>query len=305
MKFKYLRILLLAPGLLLVGAAAAPVGETASMPLAHALLLGLVEGFTEYLPVSSTGHLILAERALGMEKSAAGDAYAICIQAGAILAVLGLYRSFLKRIALGLIGRDREGLNLGLNLLIAFAPAALIGFLFLDIVVKHLFGLWPIVAAWLAGGVAMLIIARLHKPPAVDPGLDLYRMTRRQALGIGLIQCLAIWPGTSRSLVTIVGGVVAGLSVTSAVTFSFLLGAITLSAVTAYGAARHGLAMIDQFGWVSLLLGAAVAAGSAALAVRWMVGYLKRHSLALFGYYRILIALAVAALLLTGVMTSR
>ncbi|HEY5792341.1 MAG TPA: undecaprenyl-diphosphate phosphatase [Chthoniobacterales bacterium] len=273
----------------------------------QSLILGLVEGLTEYLPVSSTGHLLLTQRLLGISASDAADAYAICIQVGAILAVLGLYYKRVLQMARGALGQDPAGWKLGWNILLAFLPAAVIGFLLEKLIKKYLFGgdtwgLWPVVAAWFVGGVAILAVAWMRRSsngPA-KPGLALEQLTIPMAVAIGLGQCLAMWPGVSRSLVTIVGGVLAGLSLPAAVEFSFLLGVLTLSAATAYDFLKHGHDMLAQFGTGTLVTGLAAAWISAVLAVKWMVGYLNRHGMGLFGYYRIGIAAVVAILLLGG-----
>lgn len=266
----------------------------------QSIILGIVEGLTEYLPVSSTGHLILAQRAMGIGQGKAADAYAICIQFGAIVAVLGLYRRRMQQMALGCLGRSPEGFRLAINVLAAFLPAAVLGVLFDDKIEEHLFGLWPVTAAWLAGGLAILAVHHLRPRNPLHPARGLGQLDWPQALVIGWIQCLALWPGTSRSLVTIVGGVLVGLSLAAAVEFSFILGVITLTAATVYKARSAGGVMLEAYGWGSILLGFAAAALSAALAVQWMVGYLRRHGLAIFGWYRVALALVVAALLLAG-----
>ncbi|MEW6428077.1 MAG: undecaprenyl-diphosphate phosphatase [Thermodesulfobacteriota bacterium] len=270
----------------------------------QATVLGIVEGVTEYLPVSSTGHLILSQRLLRIPASEAADAYAICIQAGAILAVLGLYWPQVRKMLLGLLGRDAEGLALAGNIVIAFLPAAVFGVLFDDRIETYLFGLWPITAAWFAGGLAILAVARrprLQRTRAGEGG-NLATLSRRMALLIGLAQCLAMWPGTSRSLVTILAGILTGLSLASAVEFSFLLGVVTLTAATGFKALHGGAAMVQAYGWTTMFIGFAAATVSAAVAVQWMVSYLNRHSLAIFGYYRLVLAVVVAGLLAGGVM---
>jgi len=273
----------------------------------HALILGIVEGLTEYLPVSSTGHLLVTQRLLGIGKSEVADAFAICIQAGAIAAVLLLYRQRVRSIALGFLGRDPAGFRTGINAAVAFLPAAVVGLLFEKPIKRALFGgdafgLWPIVAAWFVGGVAILAFARWHvrKPGEPQSGQSLEALAWRGALLIGCIQCIAMWPGVSRSLVTIVGGLLAGLSLGAAVEFSFLLGLITLGAATLLDAKKYGAQMLAEYGPTVLLIGFAAAWLSAAAAVKWMVTYLQRHGLTLFGWYRIAAALVVGALLLSG-----
>lgn len=272
------------------------------MDYLQALILGLVEGVTEYLPVSSTGHLLLAQRLLGIPSSTASDAFAISIQGGAILAVLGLYRARVAGMIRGLLGQDESGRKLALNLMAAFIPAAVLGLLLEKIIKKYLFGgetwgLWPVVAAWFVGGMAILAVSRWRKQKGGSPraGLSLDQLTLRMALLVGTAQCIAMWPGVSRSLVTIVGGVLVGLSLPAAVELSFLLGVITLSAATAKDAWDHGAEMLAAFGPVPLMIGFFAAWVSAVLAVRWMVGYLNRHGMEIFGWYRVLLAVAVAA----------
>lgn len=266
----------------------------------QALILGLVEGLTEYLPVSSTGHLILTERALGMEASASAHAFAICIQAGAVAAVLGLYFRRVRAMVRGVLGADSQGLRTALVVLVAFLPAAVLGLLFDEAIERRLFGLWPVVTAWFVGGVAILVVARMRPARAQGAGLELEALSWRMALCIGLCQSVALWPGTSRSLATIVGGVLVGLRLGAAVEFSFILGLVTLSAATGYKALGHGEAMLESYGWSAIALGFATAFISAWASVRWMVAYLERRGLELFGYWRVALALVVAALLMSG-----
>ena len=271
----------------------------------QALILGLVEGLTEYLPVSSTGHLLLAQRLMGIDSSTASDAFAICIQAGAILAVLGIYRQRVAQMVMGVVGRNEAGQRLLINLLSAFVPAAVLGLLLEKPIKKYLFGgdewgLWPVVAAWFAGGMAILVVSLARRRRGTSPttGFDLEHLTVRMALIVGFAQCIAMWPGVSRSLITIVGGVLVGLSLPAAVELSFLLGVITLTAATAYDALKHGPEMLATYGATPLLIGFGAAWLSAVLAVKWMVGYLKSHGMEIFGWYRVALAFVVAAWLL-------
>lgn len=270
----------------------------------QAMVLGIVEGLTEYLPVSSTGHLILTQRLLKIPETQAADAYAICIQAGAILAVLGLYWPHVKRMLSGIIGRDQEGLELAVNIIVAFLPAAVIGVLFNKMIERYLFGLGPITLAWLIGGLAILLVPRWRKVSRTgkeEVGANLILLNRRRAFWIGLAQCLAMWPGTSRSLVTILAGTLVGLSLESAVEFSFLLGLVTLTAATGFKAIHDGLAMVHAYGWTTMGIGFVFATLSAAIAIKWMVGYLNRHSLLIFGLYRVALGLG-CPLLLSGLL---
>jgi undecaprenyl-diphosphatase len=272
----------------------------------QALVLGLVEGITEYLPISSTGHLILTSTVLGLRTPANADALAafeIAIQGGAILAVLGLYRHRVPQVWNGLFGRDPAGRRLLVNLLLAFLPAALLGPLLDDAIEAHLFRAPPVLAALLLGGVWMIWLGR--RGPAGERGVD--AIDARTALLIGLFQCVAMWPGTSRSMMTIAGGVLLGLRARDAAEFSFLLGVPTLGAACAYKLARNllgdGPNLFEQLGVAPVALGFAVAALAAAVAVRWLVGFLGRHGLAPFGWYRIGLAIVLAVLFWTGALS--
>lgn len=279
----------------------------------QAIILGMVEGLTEYLPVSSTGHLLVVQELLGLATGSvsaktAADAYAICIQAGAIVAVLGLYAGRVKQMAWGLMGRDPSGQRLVINILAGFVPAAVVGLTLNDLIKEYLFGPWPVVAAWLVGGAVILLADRWrgHRGDVTPrQGFGLMDLTWRLALIIGFAQCLAMWPGISRSLVTIVAGVLVGLSLAAAVEFSFLLGAVTLGAATCYDGLKHGPTMLEHYGVSEMFVGFLFAFISAVVAVRWMVNYLKQHGMTVFGYYRIVIALMVAVMLLTGVISGQ
>jgi undecaprenyl-diphosphatase len=282
------------------------------LSLRNAAILGLVEGATEYLPVSSTGHLILTENMLGLADDPtakrAANAYAIVIQAGAILAVLGLYRKRIRQMLLGLLGRDAAGKRLVWNLVLAFLPAVVVGLLLEHQIKARLFGLWPVTAAWFAGGIFLVFLGRrraqdqaVSRDGGRGDGLSIESFGWRQALGIGLIQCLAMWPGVSRSLATIAGGLLMGADLAAAVEFSFLLGLLTLGAATVYEAYQNGTMIMANFGLIGPLLGFVCAFVSAWVSIKWMVSFLQRGSLALFGWYRIALALLVATLLLSGV----
>jgi undecaprenyl-diphosphatase len=271
----------------------------------QAIVLGVVEGITEYLPVSSTGHLILTSSLLGLDRPEtkdAVDAYLIVIQGGAILAVLALYWSRVVQMARGVLGRDPAGFRLVCNLVIAFLPAVVAGALVGKTVKAMLFSEWPVLAALAAGGLWMIWLGG----PRLS-GTDVSAMSWRTALGVGLFQVLALWPGTSRSMVTISGGMMLGLTGPAAAEFSFLLGLPTLGAACAHdllGEFRHagGSSMFEQLGVAPMLLGVAVATVSAALAVRWLVGFLTRHGLAPFGWYRLGLSAVFAVLILSGVL---
>jgi undecaprenyl-diphosphatase len=273
------------------------LGTSGPLTPLKAIILGAVEGFTEYLPVSSTGHLLVTQRLLGLgegDAKAAADTYAIAIQIGAILAVVVLYWRRLGQLASGVIGRDSDGRKLLVRLLVAFVPAAFVGLLLGDNIKDHLFGPWPVIAAWVVGGVFLIWW---------DPrpgGLDLTSLTLRHAAIIGAAQILALWPGMSRSLVTIAAALAIGLSMSAAIEFSFLLGLATLSAATLYDLAKDGQTLLDDYGWRTPLLGGLVAFITAVIAIRWLVSFLATRPLSIFGWYRIGIAAATAALIAFG-----
>jgi len=279
----------------------------------QAVILGMVEGLTEYVPVSSTGHLLLTEKILGIGEDTdqspgqrerakeAVDAYTICIQAGAILAVLWLYFGRVKQILRGVVGMDAAGRRLLFNVAAGFFPAAFLGLLFNKVIKTYLFGPWPVVVAWLLGGLAIVAVSRRQRTqsPGERLGNRLDDLTWRMALIIGVAQCIAMWPGVSRSLVTIVGGLLVGLTMNAAVEFSFLLGVVTLGAATAYDTLQHGSLMLQTFDHFSLIVGVVLAFIAAVISVKWMVHYLSQHGLAIFGYYRVLIAAMTTFLLAT------
>lgn len=272
-----------------------------AMTIPEVVIIAVVEGVTEFLPVSSTGHILLVQRMLGIPQTDAADAFAVAIQGGAILAILGLYYRRTRQLALGLVGKDPVGFRLGVHLFLAFAPFGMLAFLFYERV-KGFFGLWQSVAGWFLGGLVILAVVRYRRGIAHEKGLGMEDLTWRLALIIGVIQCASMWPGTSRALVAILGGLAVGMSMKAAVEFSFLLGVITLLAAAGYDTLLHGGAIIHEYGVLVPILGLAVAAIAAAAAVKWMVHHLERYSMAIFGYYRIAIAIVVAILLLTGTL---
>lgn len=285
-----------------------------------AIILGLVEGITEYLPVSSTGHLILASALLGLDEPAevkrATDAFNVVMQGGAILAVLGLYRARCFQMVRGLLGRDAAGRRLFINLVIAFLPAAVLGLLLDDWIEARLFYAVPVLMALALGGVYMMLVDRWRarrREEEGEPARQITDLTWKQALMIGLFQVVAMWPGTSRSMMTITGGVFAGLRPREAAEFSFLLGLPTLGGACVYKLVKN-LAeshaegrpnLFETLGWFPVLLGMAVATVSAALAVKWLVSFLTRHGLTPFGWYRIGLAVVLGGLIAGGVVDLR
>ena len=288
----------------------------------QAFILGVIEGITEYLPVSSTGHLIVAQRLMGIgtggpQAKEAADAFAVCIQGGAILAVLGLYWKRVIQMIRGVLGMDSEGLKLAIAIIAGFLPAAVLGVLLSHWIKAHLFGMWPVIAAWIIGGIGILAVARWRKSnPPRGGGKELKDLTWQLALIIGLLQCVAMCPGTSRSLMTICGGLLVGLSIRAAVEYSFLLGVLTLTAATAkdavgkvkdldpvYNSLFGGTKlMLHEYGALPMIIGIVAAAVSAAIAVKWLVSYLQSHGLSVFGWYRIALGLVIGGLILGNVI---
>jgi undecaprenyl-diphosphatase len=266
-----------------------------SLTLVQAVILGFVEGATEYLPVSSTGHLLIVEHLMGMDGAGrqmeAAHSLAICIQIGAILAVVVLYFDRIWQMLRGMIGRDKEGLKLLINLLVAFLPAAIVGLLFNRWIKEHLFGVLPVAVALFVGGILILQQSLGRKESGDETGKDLTQMSLREALFVGVMQCLAFWPGFSRSLATILGCRWSNIRMMAAVEFSFLLGLVTLSAATAYEGMKHGKEMIADYGVVMPMVALVTAFVAAVVSVRFMVGALGKFGLVPFGYYRILLAI--------------
>jgi undecaprenyl-diphosphatase len=287
--------------------------------LFEAIVLGIVEGITEYLPVSSTGHLILASSLLGLDErvdKASLDAFNIIIQGGAILAVLGLYRQRVWQMVQGVLGRDATGLALAINITAAFLPAAVLGVLLASRIQQHLFFPLPVLSALALGGVAMILVDRWQRRRFHDPGeagegpafVAIESLTLRGALVIGLLQCIAMWPGTSRSMVTIVGGMLVGLRPRQAAEFSFLLGLPTLGGACVYSLAKEytregSVNMVESLGLAAILAGVVVATLAAVVAIRWLVNFLTRHGLAPFGYYRLALCVVMGLFIWQGIVT--
>ena len=284
------------------------------MTIIDSIILGIVEGLTEYLPVSSTGHLIITQYLLGLPDSDAMKAFHICIQSGAIIAVLGLYYARVRAMFTGTLSALRNlrnadataeerypaGARLLVNMIVAFIPALVLGLIFNDFIKSVLFNAPTVTTTWALGGLVILYVRSRKKSGKGFEGKSLDELSWVGALKVGFMQCIAMCPGVSRSLMTMLGGLFAGLSVAAAVEFSFLLGLITLGAATVHDAWKHGGEMITTLGWVPLLVGTFTAWISAVIAVKWMVGYLNRHSLAIFGWYRIAAACVMLGLIYTG-----
>ncbi len=258
-----------------------------------ALIMGLVEGFTEFLPISSTGHLILAGSLLDFtgEKF---KVFEIVIQAGAIFAVCWEYRVKMGQVLSGLYGDPKEQ-QFARNLVIAFVPAAVLGLLFSKAIKAHLFSAIPVALAFIIGGLIILWVERQHKAHSVVARIDsVDDMSALDALKIGCAQAFALIPGTSRSGATIIGGMLFGLSRKVATEFSFFLAIPTLFAATAYSLYKDrallSVADVPLFG-----IGALAAFVSAFLCVRWLLRYIATHDFSVFAWYRIAFGLLILA----------
>ncbi len=260
------------------------------MTLLQAILIAIVEGITEFLPISSTGHMIIAQKLLGMESTPFVKFFTVNIQLGAILSVLVLYwRRFLV------------GVPFYVKLLIAFLPAAVFGFLLGDTIDAMLENVTVVATSLLVGGIILL---RIDKWLSTDQEKEI---TNGRALGIGLFQCIALIPGVSRSAATIIGGMAQGLTRKQAAEFSFFLAVPTMAAASAYKLLKGWKETPEMFTMENMqlaLVGNAVAFVVALLSIRFLIGWLTRHGFQLFGWYRIVLGLVLLTLSALGVELS-
>jgi len=257
------------------------------MTTIQAIIIGIVEGITEFLPISSTGHMIITESVLGMNIDDFTKAFTVSIQLGAILSVIMLYWK-----------RFFQTVDFYYKLFVAFLPAAILGFL-LDKYIDQLLGSVETVAiTMLVGGILLLFVDKWFNKPAVNQ-----EMTYGKALKIGFFQCISMIPGVSRSAATIVGGMTQKLTRTTAAEFSFFLAVPTMFAATVYKlfklySTNHQIFTADKIHL--LIIGNIVAFVVAMLAIKMFITYLTKHGFKLFGYYRIIVGLAILILLGLG-----
>ena len=266
--------------------------------LIKAAVMGVVEGLTEFLPISSTGHLILAGSLLGFHDDKA-KVFDIAIQTGAILAVILVYWQKIRSTLVSL-PTERQAQRFALNVLIAFFPAVLLGLLFGKAIKAHLFTAEVVALAFIVGGVIILWAEKRQAGAATAPRIhDVDAMDWRDALKVGLVQCLAMIPGTSRSGATIIGGMLLGLSRKAATDFSFYLAIPTLIGAGAYSLYKErallSVADLPMFG-VGLLFSFV----SAWLCVRWLLRFIATHSFNGFAWYRIVFGVVVLATAWSG-----
>ena len=266
--------------------------------LAKAVIMGIVEGLTEFLPISSTGHLILAGALLGFDDDKA-KVFDIAIQTGAIFAVIIVYWQKIRDTLVAL-PTQRQAQRFALNVLIAFVPAVILGLLFGKAIKAHLFTPVVVASTFILGGFVILWAERRHARAATAPRIfDVGAMTPLDALKVGLVQCLAMIPGTSRSGATIIGGMLLGLSRKAATDFSFYLAIPTLIGAGAYSLYKERALL--SMGDVPLFgVGLVVSFISAWLCIRWLLRYIATHSFVGFAYYRIAFGLVVLATAFSG-----
>ena len=268
-----------------------------SLILLKAVILGIVEGLTEFLPISSTGHLIIASELLGFHDEK-GKVFEVAIQTGAMLAVVWEYRARFAGALAG-IGSDPVAQRFVLNLVIAFIPAALLGLAFGSLIKAHLFHPVPVALAFIIGAFIILWVERRPQRPRVE---SVDEMTWKDALKIGLAQSFALIPGTSRSGATIIGGMLFGLSRRAATEFSFFLAVPTLIAAGVYDLLKHrsllSLADVPVFA-----VGLVVSFVSAFICVRWLIRYIATHDFTVFAWYRIIFGVIVLVTAYTGLVT--
>ena len=257
-------------------------------PLLQAFILGLVEGLTEFLPISSTGHLILAGDLLGFNDERA-KVFHVAIQTGAMLAVVWEYRARFFSV-------DRQ---LYRNLIIAVIPAAVLGLLFGGLIKTYLFSPVPVALAFIVGGLIILWVDRGTRAVRLE---STRAMTWKDALKVGLAQCFALIPGTSRSGATIIGGMLFGLSRPAATEFSFFLAVPTLVAAGGYDLWRHrSLFSMDDLGMFAA--GLTMSFASAFVVIRWLVRYVATHDFRPFAWYRIAFGVLVLATAYSGAVS--
>jgi undecaprenyl-diphosphatase len=251
--------------------------------LASAILLGIVEGLTEFLPISSTGHLILADRLLGLE-GPESKLFDIVIQLGAILAVCWVYRERLLHAAAGL-ATERTQQRFVANIVIAFLPAAIAGVILYRIIKDVLFSPWVVAVSFIVGGFLILLIERVRPRPRVN---DVDRISWGTALGIGCCQILAMIPGVSRAVATIMGALMLGVDRAPATQFSFFLAIPTMFGAAVYDLYKNR-AILSLEGAGLIAIGFVVAFIAALFVVRRLVDFVSRHGFGVFAWYRIVI----------------
>jgi undecaprenyl-diphosphatase len=268
--------------------------------LVKAAILGIVEGLTEFLPISSTGHLILVGSLLGWHDDKA-KVFDIAIQTGAMASVIWYFRTRIIRVLSGL-GSDPAARRFAINILIGFLPAAILGVLFAKHIKAVLFAPVPVAIAFVVGGLIILWVERRVRLGGMKPRIDdIEAMTRVDALKLGLAQAVALIPGTSRSGATIIGGMLFGLSRRAATEFSFFLAIPTLIGAGVYDTWKYR-ALLSADDLPLFAVGLLTAFFSALLVVHWLIRYVSRHDFVPFAWYRIVFGLLLLFTAWTGVI---
>ena len=270
--------------------------------LIQAAVLGIVEGMTEFLPVSSTGHLIVASDLLKFSESAGADTFVVAIQAGAILAVCWYYRRRIAAVLSGLFS-DEVQQRLAINTITGFLPAAVIGVLAADFLKRYLFNALTVAAALVLGGIIILWVEGRHERIGFKPRVrEMADRTWRDALLVGIAQWAAMIPGTSRSGATIIGGLCFGLSRKAATEFSFFLSIPTIFGATVYDLWKsRDLLVLDNL--PGLAVGTLVSFVSALAVVHWLIRFVAGHDFRMFGWYRIAFGGVILLTWATGLVT--
>ena len=261
----------------------------------QALAFGVVQGLTEFLPVSSTGHMILVNEycfknvEVSEQAQNAVNNYMVCIQLGTILTLLLFFRKDVLRIMRGVFGKDKIGFKLGWNVGLAFIPAGLSGFI-LDDYIQRFYNRTCVANALIVGGIVLLVM-EFFRRRSKRKFKDLYAMSWGTALMIGLFQIVALWPGFSRSLATIMGGICVGLNLIQAIRFSFLLGLLTSLVATGYKFLKNGSEILMLMDANTCFLGILTAFLIGTSTIYYFFKYLEKNGLSVFGYYRIFIGM--------------
>lgn len=267
----------------------------ATLQLIKAFFLGIVEGITEFLPISSTGHLIIVGKWIEFT-STEGKVFEVVIQLGSILAVMWIFRTRLIKMITGTLKRDPVEVAFTRNLIIAFLPSALIGFLFIKVIKALFFQPAVVVVTLILGGLIMLWVERVRKPGQANlrvvTATTLESISWKQALIVGFAQCLAMIPGTSRSGSTIIGGMLAGIERKTATEFSFFLAMPTMLAAASYDMYKNA-GLISQADMLAIAVGFVTAFLSALFVVRAILTFISKHTYRAFGWYRIVLGVVV------------
>ena len=265
------------------------------MEILQAILLGIVEGLTEFLPISSTGHLIVAEDLIGYKDTA--EIFTVVIQMGAIAAVLWFYRNDLIKKIIGIFSGDKNINKFWINWIVATIPAGILGFLAKDLIGEYSVS-WLVAISLILGGIAIWVIEVYHKAPKNTGEARLDDLTISQAFKVGIFQIVALIPGVSRSGATIMGGLLSGLDRVTATAFSFYLSIPIILLAGGYKLAK-GHSELDTItgGGISIILGTISAFITALVAIKWLLKYVSTNDFKLFAYYRIVLGSLISLVL--------